>query len=465
MPEPSKFAAYVSHSWRPHDVQLNLRIWNAISEHCELLVDIPDEGGRTPPYYVNRIEELLRRSDLFVGVLTYRNDVPAATPEVADSHLACSIYTLFEIRLAERFGSPRLVFFERKTGFKPPQGPAPSELYIAFDRATSEEVPDPRQWNRVYLPRIHQWLDWIIEHRRPNSYEPSTCALVLMPPTLMQSDEAADLAEDSLRIAGYEPTRINPTIHGNIEVFRLLHQAGIIVSEVGAIDGASSTVYGAAHAIGVPGIRTLREPSEVPWILSGHPGGYEKDILSWTELDHLRVYIEDHARAMFRASRAVDDTAARSYFQSKRYAGVFVFISHTLKPPHRTLVERVYERLAQAYIQPFEYHMENKAGADWKRELDLQLAKTTHFVVLLTEGYEVSETCTYEIEEILKRKRQVVLLPFMANGRSTPHPKLNVLHHQLIGGSGNLPDAERDAERIVSTVMQAIESWTPGVST
>jgi len=68
----SKLAVYFSQSWWPRDVDLNLRVWSEFAPTCELLVDEPEDPSADPPYYVSRIEELLRRADLFLAVLTYR---------------------------------------------------------------------------------------------------------------------------------------------------------------------------------------------------------------------------------------------------------------------------------------------------------------------------------------------------------------------------------------------------------
>jgi hypothetical protein len=101
MADENRVSVYFSHSWRPRDVDLNVRVWEALSDHCELLVDAPEEPGAHPPYYINRIEELLRRSDLFLSVLTYREPKEGEFT-LADAQLRCSPYSLFEIRLAER---------------------------------------------------------------------------------------------------------------------------------------------------------------------------------------------------------------------------------------------------------------------------------------------------------------------------------------------------------------------------
>jgi hypothetical protein len=138
---------------------------------------------------------------------------------------------------------------------------------------------------------------------------------------------------------------------------------------------------------------------------------------------------------------------------------LLVFISHTLKPPHRVLVEKIYSKLAGRHVIPFEYHEVNTAGVDWKEALNESLQKTTHFVALLSEGYELSSTCTYELDAILARNDKVAILPFMAGGRSAPHPKLSGMHNTLLAGS----DPEADADVVVEQVMSALERSMPNL--
>ena len=137
MADENRFSLYFSHSWRPRDVNLNVNVWEALCSECELLVDAPEEPGADPPYYINRIEELLRRSDLFVSVLTFREPRDGDFT-AADTKLRCSPYSLFEIRLAERADIPRLILYERSTGFRPPSIQRPWEAYgwqrLAFER-------------------------------------------------------------------------------------------------------------------------------------------------------------------------------------------------------------------------------------------------------------------------------------------------------------------------------------------
>jgi len=168
----------------------------------------------------------------------------------------------------------------------------------------------------------------------------------------------------------------------------------------------------------------------------------------------LPAILNPHISAMFRLSPALRDVEARDYLQSKRYSQFFVFISHTLKPPHRALVEQVYTLLKERHITPFEYHEVNAAGSNWRESLNESLQKTTHFVALLSPDYEVSQTCTYELETILARGSKVSILPFMVGGRSVPNPKLAQMHNTLLSN----PDPLADAQVIVSQVVAALDA-------
>ena len=96
-----KFSLYLSHSWERSDIELNLWVWERLAPICDLLVDKPETQGENPPYYINRIEELLRRADAFVAILTYRANENKQGFS-GDFALQCSPGSLFEVRLAER---------------------------------------------------------------------------------------------------------------------------------------------------------------------------------------------------------------------------------------------------------------------------------------------------------------------------------------------------------------------------
>jgi hypothetical protein len=458
---PDTFAAYFSHSWRARDVDLNVEVWNQISSGCRLLVDLPAVSESDPPYYVNRIEELLRRSDVFVGVLAARDVGPELAAPDSDAALRCSPYALFEIRLAERFALPRLVLYERSTRFRPPGQTRDDEIYLAFDRAPDAPLPEHGQLEQVIRPKVQGWLHWVTDHHRPQSYQPQTSALIVLPADLAGAGEAKPVLEQILSGAGYDPIVLDASRTNNARAFRLLGAAGLVVVDIGpSSDLVALQVVAGAHACGIPAIRTLHRtgaeplsPADLPWMLRDHPGGYQHDVVLWSSPDQLPALVEPRASAMFNVVRALDAEAASRHFQSKRYADYSVFVSHGLKVPYRQLVEELFAQLDQRQVKCFEYQAVNRAGIDWRKELQKQLAATTHFVALLGNGYETSEACTYELETVLARADAVTILPYLLEGRQTPHVKLSGRHHPLLHDA----DPRKNAAVVVDEVMKVLK--------
>ncbi|MBK9948023.1 MAG: toll/interleukin-1 receptor domain-containing protein [Nitrospira sp.] len=435
-------------------MELNLQVWKELATDCALLVDRPDEPGADPPYYINRIEELLRRTDLFVSILTHRRP-PESVSANSATGLRCSPYSLFEIRLAERADIPRLILYEQGTRFRPPETTRPWEAYIEFFCGTKERRIEAQRWTTFVQAKIQDWKAWASNHRRPVSYERSRNAVILVSATLY--DGAGTGIQQSLWDSGYKPVRCNPSEQSSGEVFRLLHEAGLVLTEFGTPDSRLEQVYAAVHGLGLPTIRMLSAasgPTDLPWILKGDPGGFENDIVMWNKPGDVLALVDPRIAAMGRISEALSDGDGLDYLQSKRYAKFFVFISHTLKGPDRALVEQIYTLLRAKHVIPFEYHKVNTAGIDWRAALDESLKKTTHFVAMLDPTYEQSETCEYELREILKRGNDVAILPFMIAGRDRPNPDLKNMHNELL--SNQNPAA--NAEIVVQQVMQALDT-------
>jgi hypothetical protein len=440
----SKLAVYFSQSWRPRDVDLNVRVWSEFSPTCELLVDEPEDPSADPPYYINRIEELLRRADLFLAVLTYRQ---------RDTGPNCSPYMLFEIRLAERVDLPRLVLYERKTGFRPPQIPRPWECYVPFERAESDSLMDDSAWEKTILPRVRAWTGWGALHRLPASYEQSTTAALLLNGT---ADPAAvDVVRPVLEKHYDRILECDPTRQDGDAVVRNLREAGLVA----AFDLACP-LYAAAHMVGLPAIRMVRGETgaPLPWIVRFGPGGYEEDIVYWTDPVSLPVQVEPRVRAMFRLSRAKRDGKDIAYLTSKRYRDFLVFVSHNLKPPDDLLVRRICDLLRKHNVAAFEYNDRNRAGIEWRPAMDESLRKATQFVALVSPTYDQSPTCTEEIEAVLARGRAVEILPFKVLGRQTPHPRLAGLHNEPLRSE----DPEANAEEVVKNVVERLDAALEG---
>ena len=452
MADKDAFALYFSHSWRPRDVDLNVSVWKALCGQCQMLVDVPDEPGANPPYYVHRIEERLQRSDLFVSVLTHREPAEGDFT-AADGQLRCSPYSLFEIRLAERADIPRLILFERNTGFKRPRMQRSWEAYVPFDRGLHDRLPEPSQWTKVVEEKIRDWQRWTSTHRSPASYDPSTNAVMLM--DRRTHGVVGDVLEECLRGGGYDPAYCDPERLRSNDAFRQLREAGLVIADFSECSPRFEQLYAAVHGLAIPSVRLLASDAKaLPWILDGEPRGFPRDLVRWNAAADLPALLKPRIAAMFDIAAALDGNKGTTYLQSKRYAQFYVFISHTLKPPQRQLVDRIFARLDERQIEPFEYHQVNTAGIDWKEALNASLQKTTHFVALLSDNYEQSAMCVYELEQALARADKVSILPFMIGGRAVAHPKLGHLHNRLLDG----PDPDANAKAVVDQVIGALEA-------
>jgi len=440
----TKLAVYFSQSWHPRDVDLNLLVWSEFSPTCELLVDEPEDPSVEPTYYINRIEELLRRADLFLGILTYR-------PEETGLH--CSPYMLFEVRLAERLDLPRLVLYERKSGFRPPQNLRVWECYIPFDRPENESLMDDAAWERTIQPKVRGWIGWAKVHRVPAGYEQSTTAVLLL-------DGSADAgAVDAVRPVlerRYDRIVESDPAHQNSDAaIRNLREAGLVA----AFDLASP-LYAAVHMAVVPCIRMVcgEVSTPLPWIVRFGPGGYEEDIVYWSSPEGLAALVEPRVGAMFRLSRAKRDGRDATYLMSKRYRDFLIFVSHNLKPPDDLLVQTICELLRKRSIEFFEYNDRNRAGVEWRPAMDESLRKATHFVALVSDSYERSKTCTEEIEAVLARGHAVEILPFKVLGREPPHAELTELHNEALTSEDPKTNAEEVVRNVVGRLDAALKS-------
>jgi hypothetical protein len=440
----SKLAVYFSQSWRPRDVDLNLRIWNEFIPACELLVDEPEDSSAEPPYYINRIEELLRRADLFLAVLTYRS---------RDSGLRCSPYMLFEIRLAERGDMPRLILYERKTGFRPPQNLRPWERYVPFDRAETESLMDDSAWEKTIQPGIRSWMEWCVQHRLPAGYEQSTSAVLLLDGAFDRA--AVEAVRPSLEQHYDRVLEADPARQVSDAAIRTLREAGLVM----AFD-LNSSLYAAAHMSGLPAIRMLHSSVKdpLPWIVRSGPGGsqggYEEDIVHWDVAENLPAQVEPRIRSMFRLSLIKRDGKDTSYLKSKRYRGFEIFVSHNLKPPDDLLVRRICEIMRDHDVSAFEYSDRNRAGIDWRAAMDQALSKTTHFVALVSPTYDQSPTCTQELEAALARGPLVEILPFKVLGRQIPHPRLVGIHNEPLIS----PDPAVNAAEVAQNILERLDA-------
>jgi hypothetical protein len=441
-----KFTVYLSHSWRPRDVDLNLWVWDRLAERCNLLVDRPDSQDEHPPYYVTRLEEILRRSDIFVSILTFRPN-SSSTSLRGDYALRCSPASLFEIRLAERARRPRLVLYERATGFRRPPDNWDGAKYIPFDRG-AQSLPELLD---VIKRDIANWLNWVEESKRPRFPEVQDRAVILLPKTV--DSPMVDQLKGALQDAQFATVdRIEFVTQTDAELIERMLNAGLLVADVTS-DGTRE-LYTIAHALFVPAIRLAPgKDVQLPWILNGHPGGYQQDIVFLSGEPTWAAEVTARAAAIFRVTQPLGFDEGCKYIRSRRYKGVFVFLSHNLRPGRRKLLDLLIQKLGNEQIDFFEYYRDNEAGIEWQPELNQALEKATLFTALLADGYEDSPVSIKEWA--YASERHIPILPFLVDGRTT-RTNLTRLHNQTLDSPEPTVNAEIVFDRIKRVVTPPI---------
>lgn len=458
-----KFNLYFSHSWHPQDVDLNLKVWGHVEPRCNLLIDVPTppKPGEDPPLYINRMEELLRRSDLFLAVLSYRPPQPGGEEAARRAgKLNCSPWVLFEIRLAERANRPRLVIYDVRTGFKPPRQPPPRAPRATYVQLNFDEIYGllrSRQEPTSLTDKLKGWLDWVGETMVPRRYDFCDVSLLYLPQGIPDRDQAVEQIEAALTEANYDrPLELGESFRCDAELFHKLTCGGLLVAEVS--DAQSLGVYSVAHALFVPSVRLFHrfdnDPGRLPWLLRGHPGGYQDDIVGWTSPAELGQAVAEHALAMLAATRTISEfDEGKRHLEERLYAKKKLFISHDYPLDRRDFIDLVVRKLKESSIDCWEYAIENRAGEKWRERLDAELAAATDFVVFFSTSYELSEACDWEFEWALE-KRPNNIIPFLVGGRTKHNFRLKDHHQQMLRGG----DDETNASAVVERVKEVLRA-------
>lgn len=439
---------YFSHSWAAKDVDLNVLVWATMADECVVYVD--REGAAGGAYYINRIEERIRKSDVFVSALAYRENDNATRLDLRpDYGLSCSAGTLFEIRLAERARKPRWIVYDDRTGFCPVEGG--NELVSYTPITTDEELHRGgvtiREEGRRWLQRVRGAFSGS-PTRRPRR------AALLIDDTATDAAEVRSKVEVALRRAGYNQVVAIEQIHTDAEVIASLQSCGLLVAEI--TERSVGDVYAMAHGMFVPTIRFIRasqQLTDVPRLLDGHPGGYQHDLILVESTSVLATEVAKRAEAMRDDRGPISGLASGcAYLRRYLHRPHRVFFSHNLDTIEAEVLRLVFERLESLGIRAWEYRHRNQAGVVWRTELDLALADATDVVFIFSKDYELSPACSDELRYTLQRGDTIKgIIPFLWGSRDRPNPQLSTRHHE------KLPtDPTAAAEVIVDRVAKML---------
>jgi hypothetical protein len=436
---------YLSHSWRPADIGLNVLVWEALAHRCALSVDREGSERRQGGVFINRLEYLIGQCQAFVAVLAYRDEPrdPARTPHGFD--LKCSAPSLFEVRLAERARKPRLVIYDQRTRFRPPR-PGPNADLVTYLPVNAARELD--NGGAQVRPAVDRWLAQFEQYRDLGHLQPRTDVTVYVEPESDPSGAIRAAIRDGLRDSRFATVHEVEPWHLDSEVIQMLQTTDLLVAEVGSAD---ASVLGVAHALFTPTIRftvAAGPPARLPTLLTGHPFGYERDIFCAETVGVLSEAIRDRIAAMDRDRYLIKDRAeGLAYFRKYLTKPDQVFVSHNLPDGDRPLTERVVARLREHGIPVWEYRneMKNSSGAVWEERLVAAMRASTHVVFIAGADFEARTQCARELAHFAAERGlgEGNVFPFLRGGRLLPIPPFQHLNNT------RLPDEHGEAAEVV----------------
>lgn len=454
-------SAYFSHSWRPAHLPLNLAVWERLSKHCHLLIDQPVQKPRekSPPWYISRIESLIRRSDVFIACVPAADVAPNEERD-GDWKLRCSPYLLFEIRLAERANLPRFILFDRESRFRPSGQPGPHARYVPC--RVSELAARFQHGNEDYsmMDQLEEWLTWLDRNVTPIR-EDHALQWVCLLSGHGKPNASLDMIKEAIQSAGFDdPVDLSGGFSHDAEVGQLFRALSLLVVDVSAAE--TLPLYHFAHALMVPSIRLHPQrnddtDSHLPAILRGHPAGYQLDTVALDAVESHPDELTLRARSLIQNATPISDLEEGRYeLQQRGYKKHLVFISHDSKPGHRELVAEICSACRSFGIDFWEYEERNRSGEHWKNNLEQALVSMTHFIALLSETYEHSPMCVKEVACSNSRRDEVIILPFLLANRQRPNVDIRNIdsaHHERLSDDKS---SSRNAQAVVENILKHI---------
>lgn len=413
----SDFNAYFSHKWSIDYLPIHTALWSRMASHCRFLLDQPEPaGGVARPYFISRLESLMRRADVMVCVIPVQGESDFSTSSAANDYkfADCSPYILFELRLAERLGIPRLVLYDRRSSFRPTPSTNPRVIQVCRDFGELGELLAAGKEDADLSTAIDDWLRTVNRSRCPKNWTvPTRSGTLFGPGTVLSAQE--ELLQRAMQSSGFDrPDRIQAD-WTDAELINVLRSLGLLVVDVS--DPFALPLMHVAQALMVPTIRVMRAEFELPSLLWGHPAGYQLDLVKWgrdVDDSSLLQQLSDRGRAVARGVKPVvglEQGTALLHQRTYLDPGHSVFISHNEKPGDRKLVELLVDEFNRRGIHYWEYVIENRAGADWQQRMQAGLQDASHMVALVAPRYEKSDGCMEEWNFAMSKR--IPLLPFL----------------------------------------------------
>jgi hypothetical protein len=312
---------YYSHSWLAEHVDANLRIWNAVSGRFALRAD-PNvtAQGADPPYHVSRIEAHIRESDAFLALLLPGRGANVSSATEGDKTGAAyvgSAYTLFEVRLAERAGKPRLILYDAETRFAPSaESRGKNVQYLRFERGDLNNGAS-KLWNVV-----EEWMVAVSRRIERSQDIKDHQAAVLLPRHGTKRGFEAEIVRSALASTCLTEIVDVASVTTDVEAINVLQSCSILVADLSS--RSTWDLYGLAHALFTPTIRLFQNTKaltnqSLPRSLRGHAAGYKDDLVRWSNATELRAALAERTEMICAKPNLITDLqTGQEFFEHRR---------------------------------------------------------------------------------------------------------------------------------------------------
>lgn len=413
--------SFLSHKYKSPDV--NLYFFDIFSQTTEVQFEI--DAGSTPTC-VTRLERMINRSDAFIGIYPFSDDITSAPNE--NDLLNASKYFRLECDIAFRSQIPSLVLYDQRYGdlFKLPAH-VRQESFDYQEVAGAGGSPTRRRFEKLF-EIFQSEVNAAIELKSLSDvrYSKKNVAIFVPHSTTPKhnyTEHELSVIETALRNNGFASVvKIPwpPVFDGNL--LSVVETVDFAIVDIGN-ESMESGLIGYLHGKCIPCIRLMKgyidknivnKRTNLRGFFGIIPVGYPKDIILWKNADALAY--ELNLRLEFIRSpvkRINTKNEAIQYFQKAKQRNDTIFLSYSGKD--RQIALLISAELKKRFQRVFDYKDGESItpGEPWINEIFDKLSGSKLGIPLVTASYLESGNCVHEAQEMiaLRDSNKISVIP------------------------------------------------------
>jgi hypothetical protein len=416
-----EFKSFLSHKYKNPDV--NLYFFDIFSQKTEVQFEI--DAGSTPTC-VTRLERMITRSDAFIGIYPFSDDISVAPSE--NDLLNASKYFRLECDIAFRAQVPSLVLYDQRYGglFKLPAH-VRQEAFDYQEVVGAGGSPTRRRFEKLF-EIFQSEVNAAIELNSISDVRYSKKNVAILVPHSISSKHAyteheLGIIETALRKNGFgSVAKIPwpPVFDGNL--FSAVETADFAIVDIGN-ESMETGLIGYLHGKCIPCVRLMKGYSDknivnkrtnLRGIYGVIPVGYPKDIIFWKNTDALAYELSLRLEFIRSPVKRINTkNEAFKYFQKAKQRNETIFLSYSGNDSQ--LASLISAELKKRFQRVFDYKDGESItpGEPWIKKIFDKLSGSKLGIPLVTSSYLESGNCAHEAQEMiaLRDSNKISVIP------------------------------------------------------